>query len=86
MSGKPIDLQCRQVVELVNEYLSNMLLPEDRAAFEAHLETCPPCTTYLAQMKIVLNTAGSLDKACSSPNVEQELMTLFQRWIDKGSR
>ena len=86
MSGKPIDLQCRQVVELVNEYLGNTLMPEDRAAFEAHLETCPPCTTYLAQMKTVLATASSLDKAPPSTNVEQELMTLFQRWIDKGSR
>ncbi|HEY5958825.1 MAG TPA: zf-HC2 domain-containing protein [Polyangiaceae bacterium] len=85
MSDKPMDLQCRQVVELVNEYLGNRLMPEDRAAFEAHLQTCPPCTTYLAQIETVLDTARSLAKVPPSANVEQELMALFQRWIDKGS-
>ena len=59
MSEKSLD-QCQEVVELVNEYLGHALTAEDRAAFEAHLATCPPCTTYLEQMKTVLNVASSL--------------------------
>ena len=86
MSAKPIDLKCQQVVELVNEYLGNALTVEDRVAFEKHLYTCPPCTTYLAQMKTVIKVAGSLGNAPSPDGVERELMGLFRSWCDKGPR
>jgi anti-sigma factor RsiW len=82
MSEKSFD-QCQEVVELVNEYLGHALTVEDRAAFEAHLATCPPCTTYLAQMKTVLSVATSLDENSPPADVEPQLMTLFQNWSDK---
>jgi anti-sigma factor RsiW len=85
MSEKSFD-QCQEVVELVNEYLGHVLTAEDRAAFEAHLATCPPCTIYLAQMKTVLNVAGSLDKDSPPADVEPQLMALFKRWHDDKSR
>jgi anti-sigma factor RsiW len=74
------------VVELVNEYLGHALSAADRAAFEAHLVTCPPCSTYLAQMKTVLDLAGSLGQAAPHSEVEPQLMALFQHWRDKKSR
>ncbi|HEX3854167.1 MAG TPA: anti-sigma factor [Polyangiaceae bacterium] len=86
MSAKPIDLKCQQVVELVNGYLGHALTAEDRIAFEKHLYTCPPCSTYLAQMKTVIEVAGALDSAPVPESVEQELLGLFRRWGDKGSR
>jgi anti-sigma factor RsiW len=86
MSTKPIDLKCQQVVELVNEYLGHALTAEDRIAFEKHLYTCPPCTTYLTQMKTAIQVAGSLGDATVPESVEQELMSLFRRWNDKSPR
>ncbi len=85
MSEKTLD-QCKEVVELVNEYLGHALTAEDRAAFEAHLATCPPCTAYLAQMKTVLNLASSLGNAASHAEVEPQLMAMFQHWHEKKSR
>ena len=82
MSEKSLD-RCQEVVELVNEYLGHALTAEDRAAFEAHLATCPPCTTYLAQIKTVLNVASSLGKAPPPVEVEPQLMSLFQHWCEK---
>lgn len=82
MSDKPRELVCKEVVELVNEYLAHRLGAEDRSAFDAHLETCPPCTTYLAQIKTVLNVAGSLEQPVST-GVEEELLTLFRSWNGK---
>jgi len=86
MSARPIDPKCQQLVELVNEYLGHALTAEARIAFEKHLYTCPPCTTYLAQMKTVVNVAGSLAKAPAPEGVEQELMSLFRSWYDKDQR
>ena len=85
MSTKPIDLPCQKVVELVNDYLGHALTAEDREAFDAHLETCPPCTTYLEQMKTVLNLARSLGRAPTSEDVEPQLLAVFRSWRGKST-
>jgi hypothetical protein len=36
-------------------------------------------------MKTVLSLASSLAEPAASEDVEQQLMTLFQRWHDKSS-
>jgi len=46
MTDPHSDLVCRELVELVTEYLSEALSADDRARFEHHLSECPPCTTY----------------------------------------
>lgn len=83
MSERPIDLPCQKLVELVNEYLGHRLTVEERAAFEAHLETCPPCTTYLEQVRTVLTVARSLGSAATPAEVEPQLLDLFKRWREK---
>lgn len=85
MSAKLRELLCKEVVELVNEYLGHRLAEDERRAFDAHLETCPPCTTYLEQMKTVLKVAGSLEQSPVSADVEQELLTLFRGWHAKDT-
>lgn len=85
MNEKSLD-RCQEVVELVNEYLGHALSAADRAAFEAHLATCPPCSTYLAQMQTVLELAGSLGQAPPQTEVEPQLLALFRHWRDKESR
>jgi anti-sigma factor RsiW len=84
-SGKPVELVCQELVELVTEYLSHALTPEDRIRFEKHLFTCPPCTTYLAQMRATLALAGSLSDGGPAPDGEQErrLLGLFRSWVGK---
>jgi anti-sigma factor RsiW len=83
--SKPVDLPCQKVVELVNEYLGDTLSADDRQAFDAHLATCPPCTTYLEQMRTVVNLARSLGKPPTPADVEPQLLAMFRRWQDKGT-
>jgi len=78
-----VDLMCKEVVELVGEYLGNTLDAADRVRFEQHLLTCPPCTTYLAQMRTTLETAGGLDNAPPSVDVQRDLVQMFRRWHGK---
>jgi len=85
MNAKPID-KCQEVVELVNEYLGHRLTPDEQVAFEAHLATCPDCTTYLGQMKTVISTAGSLDNLPMPAEVETPLMALFEDWHKRRPR
>ncbi len=83
MDANTTDLVCQELVELVSDYLSHTLPASERARFEQHLETCPPCTSYLAQMKATLALAGELGAAPPTEHVEQQLASLFRRWHQK---
>ena len=48
------ELACRQLVELVADYLDDALSPEMRARFEEHIAGCDGCTTYLSQTQRVI--------------------------------
>jgi MFS family permease len=54
------DLACKQLVELVAEYLDDALSPQMKARFEEHLAGCDGCTTYLGQTRRVMAELGNL--------------------------
>ena len=56
----PSTLMCKEVVELVTEFLSNSLSPQDRALLEQHLLVCPPCTIHVAQVKSTITLTAEL--------------------------
>jgi len=82
MASEPIELVCREVVELVTEYLAGTLSPDARARFDEHLAGCPPCTAYLAQVRTTLELAADLGAASQPPDEQlaEQLGELFRRW------
>jgi len=85
MESNAIELVCREVVELVTEYLGGTLPARDRERFDQHLATCPPCTAYLAQMRTTLELAAQLGSAGApaDDDVAKELGDMFRRWHGK---
>jgi hypothetical protein len=73
-------LTCKELVQLVTEYLENALSPEDRLRFEQHVMICPPCRAYLAQMRGTLRIAGTLSEEDVSPDAERTLVEAFRSW------
>ena len=45
------DLACRELVELVTEYLEGALSALDRARVNGHLGECVDCAEYVAQIR-----------------------------------
>ncbi len=81
MSAPPIhDLVCREVVELVSDYLEGALDAGDRARFEAHLTACDGCSAYLDQMRGTLRLAGSLTPEALDPVFRARLVDAFRDW------
>ena len=85
MPTDAIELVCKEVVELVTEYLGGTLSPVDRARFDQHLSTCPPCTAYLAQVRTTLEMAAELGSSGAPPDdqVVEQLGDMFRRWHGK---
>jgi anti-sigma factor RsiW len=78
------DLACRELVELVTDYLEGRLAADDRARFELHLTYCEPCRTYLEQMRQVLAAAGELREESLEPDARDALLRAFRGWRRGG--
>jgi anti-sigma factor RsiW len=73
-------LTCRELVELVTEYLEGTLAAEERARFEAHLAGCRHCRAYLGQMRLTLAALGRLTEEDVAPAAEATLLRAFRGW------
>jgi len=71
-------LACRQVVELVTDYLEGDLPDAVRSAVERHLQTCPPCVTYIEQMRSTACSLRDVPVESISPEVLEELVSAFR--------
>lgn len=78
-------LTCRELVELITEYLEGALPPSERVRFEAHLAECPPCTNYLRQMRQTIHAVGALRAEAIAPEQRATLLALFRQWKSGGS-
>jgi anti-sigma factor RsiW len=70
-------LVCQEVVELVTAYLDDALDPAARARFEAHLEGCDGCATYLDQLRATVATVGKIRDEDLDPIYRMRLMDAF---------
>ena len=74
------DITCRELVELVSAYLDGTLGRSDLERFEAHLEICDDCRTYVEQMGAVPEVSGRLDPDAIEPEIRNRLMETFRDW------
>jgi predicted anti-sigma-YlaC factor YlaD len=75
-----IDLTCREVVELVTDYLEGALPDADRARFEEHLAGCEGCSIYLDQVKTTIRVTGRLDEDSIPAEHLERLTRAFRNW------
>jgi anti-sigma factor RsiW len=81
MSGeRPDDLTCRELVELVTDYLEGALSPPERSRFEQHLAVCPGCAAHLRQMRETLRIAGRLSERDLPGEARESLLLAFRDW------
>jgi len=74
------DLSCKELVELVTDYLDDRLPLAERSRFEMHLCYCPPCSTYLAQIRETVRLAGRLTEESIPRGTKEELLRAFRGW------
>ena len=75
---------CRDVVELMTDYLEGALAPADLARFEDHIAGCGGCRAYLEQMRKTLEVTGRIASAEPLPaSLERELTAAFRDWHSK---
>jgi anti-sigma factor RsiW len=73
-------LTCQELVELVTDYLEESLPAEERARFEEHVMTCPPCRAHIDQMRRTIQVVGGLTAEELPPKAEEDLLSAFRDW------
>ena len=73
-------MNCRQVVELMTDYLEGALSPVERARFDEHIAGCDGCRAYLEQLRMTRRVLGRLADEPVPAAVEQELLEAFRSW------
>jgi anti-sigma factor RsiW len=74
------EIACRELVELVTDYLEGRLPPDQRARFDAHLAECDGCTTYLEQMRQTIRALGRVPEESLSDEARDRLLEAFRDW------
>jgi len=73
------ELSCREMVELITDYLDGSLPRGQRRRFDGHLAGCENCTEYLAQMRATIRLTGRLKEGDLTPEMRDEFGELFRR-------
>jgi anti-sigma factor RsiW len=74
------NIECRQAVELVSDYLDGKLSRTNRRTLERHLSKCDGCTEYVRQMRITIELTGKVEPDDLEPSTLDGLVDLFQQY------
>jgi anti-sigma factor RsiW len=75
-----LDLACKELVELVTDYVEGALAPGERARFDAHLTECPDCAEYVAQLHRTIVAVGLAATELERTVPMSELLRVFRNW------
>jgi predicted anti-sigma-YlaC factor YlaD len=71
-------LECRDVVEVVTDYLEGALSASDALLIDRHLASCEGCRRYLRQMRITIDTLGRLGEDDVPAEMRERLLAAFK--------
>ena len=73
-------MTCKELVELVTEYIEGTLPDDVRMRVENHLKGCEGCTNYIEQMRQTIQLTGQIREEHLSPEQRDVLLKLFRDW------
>ena len=76
--SRPEDITCKEIVQIVNDYVEGVLPSAEREAVELHLNLCDGCSDYLEQLRLSISLAGGLPAEALPPELEEELCAAFR--------
>jgi anti-sigma factor RsiW len=73
-------MTCKELVELVTDYLEGTLPADARTRMEQHLSGCDGCTNYLEQMRQTIRLTGKVREENLTRAQRDDLLRLFHDW------
>jgi predicted anti-sigma-YlaC factor YlaD len=73
-------LVCRDVTELVTDFVEGRMSLLDHLRFQLHLGMCRHCREYVRQLQKTRRLVGWVPPEPPPPEVEAELLRRFRGW------
>jgi len=70
-------MTCREVIDVLAEYLASALSPETVKALEEHLAGCAPCVAYLRTYRRTREIAAEADRV----EMPEEMKTRLRAFL-----
>lgn len=73
-------LTCREVIELVTDYLDGALPPDDLARFQHHINDCDGCDGFVDQIRTTIRVTGQSTPEMLTADERDRLVAAFRTW------
>lgn len=77
-------ITCREMVELMSDYLDGALPAPVRVRFETHLAGCTGCANALDQLRTTIRVAADLREERLADEQRELLRAVFRDWRRGG--
>jgi anti-sigma factor RsiW len=74
------EMPCRELVEVITDYLEDALPERDRLRMEEHLAECDACRDYLEHFRRTIALAGRVEPERLTDATRNELLSAFRDW------
>ena len=69
---------CKEIADLVSNYLNNSLQPRLKQQFEEHLKICPDCMAFLKTFRKTVALVHSVDAADMPEDVQRNIWNFLR--------
>ncbi len=76
----PGELSCKEIVELLNDYLEARLSPAELSDIERHLAYCDGCDEFLRQLRQLGAATRRLREEDLPEKTRDALLEAFRKW------
>jgi hypothetical protein len=76
--GVPTTIECRQIAELLADYLDGSLPPRTAELLEWHIDGCAPCVAFLNTYRGTIRATRSLGSTDVPAELKQRLLTFLR--------
>lgn len=74
------EMTCKELVDLVTDYLEGTLTDDIRTRMDRHLSGCEGCTNYVEQMRQTIRLTGKVREENLTTQQRDDLLRLFRDW------
>ena len=71
-------VNCRELAELLIDFVSGECCPELRAEIEQHLKRCPPCVIYVETYRLTITMTRKLPPVPMPPQLADRLRQVLE--------
>ena len=72
------EIECRQIAELLGDYLDGSLPRHTRELIDFHIDGCPPCVAFINTYRGTIDAARKLGDVEIPPELKKRLLAVLK--------